>query len=190
MYTRTILIHLAALAWLTNAAPLNINLGAYSPALVVGDGAISFAGAEGAEAAVAGEGAAAGGEEEAEGAAGLGEEENAEAAALAAGAAADEAGQNVADAQTTATVSYLLDTPTLFSGKPSYLLTQVPLSFHQVSRAWARNVCPMFVSKCPNLSSRASGLSFNKRAWIKALGSIGRRGFCVCKETVYVIWSC
>ncbi|KAK4044155.1 hypothetical protein C8A01DRAFT_31757 [Parachaetomium inaequale] len=28
--------------------PLNINLGAYSPALVVGDGAISFEGAEGA----------------------------------------------------------------------------------------------------------------------------------------------
>ncbi|KAL2133068.1 hypothetical protein VTI74DRAFT_2972 [Chaetomium olivicolor] len=33
---------------LTHALPLNINLGAYSPALVVGDGAISFKGAEGA----------------------------------------------------------------------------------------------------------------------------------------------
>jgi hypothetical protein len=29
------------------AVPLNINLGAYSPALVVGDGAIGFNGAEG-----------------------------------------------------------------------------------------------------------------------------------------------
>lgn len=33
------------------AAPLNINLGAYSPALVVGDGAIGFKGAEGESAA-------------------------------------------------------------------------------------------------------------------------------------------
>lgn len=33
------------------AAPLNINLGAYSPALVVGDGAIGFKGAEGETAA-------------------------------------------------------------------------------------------------------------------------------------------
>lgn len=33
------------------AAPLNINLGAYSPALVVGDGAIGFHGAEEGEAA-------------------------------------------------------------------------------------------------------------------------------------------
>ncbi|KAI1773665.1 hypothetical protein F4818DRAFT_442972 [Hypoxylon cercidicola] len=46
----------AALATLAAAAPLNINLGAYSPALVVGDGAIGFNGAEG-EAAT--EGAAA-----------------------------------------------------------------------------------------------------------------------------------
>ncbi|KAI0541777.1 hypothetical protein GGR58DRAFT_497672 [Xylaria digitata] len=38
------------------AAPLNINLGAYSPALVVGDGAIGFRGGEGEAAA---EGAAA-----------------------------------------------------------------------------------------------------------------------------------
>ncbi len=37
---------LLALLTLTAALPLNINLGAYSPALVVGDGAISFEGAE------------------------------------------------------------------------------------------------------------------------------------------------
>ncbi|CZR61377.1 uncharacterized protein PAC_11273 [Phialocephala subalpina] len=35
-----------------SAVPLNINLGAYSPALVVGDGEISFGGAESAEALV------------------------------------------------------------------------------------------------------------------------------------------
>lgn len=41
----------AILAASASAAPLNINLGAYSPALVVGDGEISFAGngAAGAE---------------------------------------------------------------------------------------------------------------------------------------------
>ncbi|KAJ0118730.1 hypothetical protein N8I77_001482 [Diaporthe amygdali] len=39
----------AFLAASASAAPLNINLGAYSPALVVGDGEISFAGAQGAE---------------------------------------------------------------------------------------------------------------------------------------------
>lgn len=41
----------AFLAASASAAPLNINLGAYSPALVVGDGEISFAGngAAGAE---------------------------------------------------------------------------------------------------------------------------------------------
>ncbi|KAK3306688.1 uncharacterized protein B0T15DRAFT_149872 [Chaetomium strumarium] len=39
-----------ALVRLTTALPLNINLGAYSPALVVGDGAISFEGEEGAAA--------------------------------------------------------------------------------------------------------------------------------------------
>lgn len=39
----------ALLAASASAAPLNINLGAYSPALVVGDGEISFAGAQGAE---------------------------------------------------------------------------------------------------------------------------------------------
>ncbi|KAI1456732.1 hypothetical protein F4805DRAFT_458522 [Annulohypoxylon moriforme] len=37
----------ATFAALAAAAPLNINLGAYSPALVVGDGAIGFNGAEG-----------------------------------------------------------------------------------------------------------------------------------------------
>ena len=40
---------LLTLLTLTAALPLNINLGAYSPAIVVGDGAISFGGAEGAE---------------------------------------------------------------------------------------------------------------------------------------------
>ncbi|CCU81256.1 CSEP0039 putative effector protein [Blumeria hordei DH14] len=38
---------LAFLTTVAIAAPLNINLGAYSPALVVGDGEISFGGAEG-----------------------------------------------------------------------------------------------------------------------------------------------
>ena len=44
----------AILAASASAAPLNINLGAYSPALVVGDGEISFAGggAAGAESLV------------------------------------------------------------------------------------------------------------------------------------------
>ncbi|CAJ2506786.1 Uu.00g079720.m01.CDS01 [Anthostomella pinea] len=37
---------IATLAAFAVAAPLNINLGAYSPALVVGDGAIGFEGAE------------------------------------------------------------------------------------------------------------------------------------------------
>lgn len=46
----------AAFTAFATAAPLNINLGAYSPALVVGDGAIGFTGGEG-EAAT--EGAAA-----------------------------------------------------------------------------------------------------------------------------------
>lgn len=40
---------LTALVALTTALPLNINLGAYSPALVVGDGAISFEEREGVE---------------------------------------------------------------------------------------------------------------------------------------------
>lgn len=52
MQTRSILLCLG-LAWFAAAAPLNINLGAYSPALVVGDGEISFGGAEGAAGAAA-----------------------------------------------------------------------------------------------------------------------------------------
>ncbi|KAI0880808.1 uncharacterized protein GGS22DRAFT_192945 [Annulohypoxylon maeteangense] len=43
----TFAVVLATLAAFAAAAPLNINLGAYSPALVVGDGAIGFNGAEG-----------------------------------------------------------------------------------------------------------------------------------------------
>ncbi|KAK2057865.1 hypothetical protein LY76DRAFT_78943 [Colletotrichum caudatum] len=57
------LMTLALLAVGINAAPLNINLGAYSPALVVGDGALTFGGEAEAEAGAggaAGEGAAAG----------------------------------------------------------------------------------------------------------------------------------
>jgi len=74
MYTRSILLYLGALAWLTQGAPLNINLGAYSPALVVGDGEISFGGGE-AEggAAEGGAGGAEGGAGGAEGGAGAGE---------------------------------------------------------------------------------------------------------------------
>ncbi|KAI1372995.1 hypothetical protein F4677DRAFT_448819 [Hypoxylon crocopeplum] len=52
----TFAIIFAVFTALAAAAPLNINLGAYSPALVVGDGAIGFTGGEG-EAAT--EGAAA-----------------------------------------------------------------------------------------------------------------------------------
>jgi len=37
-------LHLLALVTAAVAVPLNINLGAYSPALVVGDGAIGFEG--------------------------------------------------------------------------------------------------------------------------------------------------
>ncbi|KAI5926348.1 hypothetical protein F4810DRAFT_654057 [Camillea tinctor] len=48
----------ATFAVFAAAAPLNINLGAYSPALVVGDGAISFLEEEGAEGAAAAEGGA------------------------------------------------------------------------------------------------------------------------------------
>ncbi|KAK2033524.1 hypothetical protein LX32DRAFT_660494 [Colletotrichum zoysiae] len=40
------LMTLALLAVGINAAPLNINMGAYSPALVVGDGALTFGGGE------------------------------------------------------------------------------------------------------------------------------------------------
>ncbi|KAK1991876.1 hypothetical protein LX36DRAFT_715745 [Colletotrichum falcatum] len=72
MQITSTLMTLALLAVGINAAPLNINMGAYSPALVVGDGAISFDG--GAEAG-AGEGAAAGGR------AGAGAAEGAAAAA-------------------------------------------------------------------------------------------------------------
>ncbi|KAI1465070.1 uncharacterized protein F4812DRAFT_439432 [Daldinia caldariorum] len=43
----TFTIILVALLGSAAGAPLNINLGAYSPALVVGDGAIGFEGAEG-----------------------------------------------------------------------------------------------------------------------------------------------
>lgn len=55
MHTRNVLIFLG-LAWIAAAvpAPLNINLGAYSPALVVGDGAIAFGGGEGEAAAESG----------------------------------------------------------------------------------------------------------------------------------------
>jgi hypothetical protein len=45
------LVFLTIFTTFTVAAPLNINLGAYSPALVVGDGAIGFHGAEGEAAA-------------------------------------------------------------------------------------------------------------------------------------------
>lgn len=47
MVSQSYLIRLAAICAVVNAAPLplNINLGAYSPALVVGDGAIGFEGA-------------------------------------------------------------------------------------------------------------------------------------------------
>lgn len=48
----------ATFATFAAAAPLNINLGAYSPAVVVGDGALTFEGA--AAKAGAAEGAAAG----------------------------------------------------------------------------------------------------------------------------------
>ncbi|KKY29625.1 hypothetical protein UCDDA912_g10450 [Diaporthe ampelina] len=65
MYTRSILLYLGALAWLTQGAPLNINLGAYSPALVVVGGEAEGGQAEG--------GQAEGGAEGAEGAAGAGE---------------------------------------------------------------------------------------------------------------------
>lgn len=59
MHSHSVLLFLG-LAWIASAVPtpLNINLGAYSPALVVGDGAIGFGAAEGG-AAKAAEGAAA-----------------------------------------------------------------------------------------------------------------------------------
>ncbi len=51
MVSVTQLIRLLAVAAVASATPLplNINLGAYSPALVVGDGAIGFEGGEGVE---------------------------------------------------------------------------------------------------------------------------------------------
>jgi hypothetical protein len=55
MHVRTYIFSLALMAIGVQAAPLplNINLGAYSPALVVGDGALTFDGGEEAGAAVA-----------------------------------------------------------------------------------------------------------------------------------------
>lgn len=50
---QTLLVVLGLLSAQLNALPLNINLGAYSPALVVGDGEISFGGATAAAAAAA-----------------------------------------------------------------------------------------------------------------------------------------
>ncbi|KAK6851583.1 hypothetical protein PG990_015279 [Apiospora arundinis] len=48
MYARTaIAMVFATFATFAVAAPLNINLGAYSPALVVGDGALTFEGEAG-----------------------------------------------------------------------------------------------------------------------------------------------
>ena len=55
----TTLVTTLLFAALATALPLNINLGAYSPALVVGDGALSFHGAEGEAGAGAGREAAA-----------------------------------------------------------------------------------------------------------------------------------
>lgn len=51
MYTNSVILAFLA-ATCAIAAPLNINLGAYSPALVVGDGEISFGGGAEAEALV------------------------------------------------------------------------------------------------------------------------------------------
>ncbi|KLU87313.1 hypothetical protein MAPG_06314 [Magnaporthiopsis poae ATCC 64411] len=48
MISQSYLIRLLAIVAVANALPLNINLGAYSPAVVVGDGAIEFEGGEGA----------------------------------------------------------------------------------------------------------------------------------------------
>ncbi|KAK3353410.1 hypothetical protein B0T25DRAFT_518482 [Lasiosphaeria hispida] len=46
MHCQKSILSLAALLAVASALPLNINLGAYSPALVVGDGAIEFEGEE------------------------------------------------------------------------------------------------------------------------------------------------
>ena len=42
MDVKSFIVAVAVLALSAQAAPLNINLGAYSPALVVGDGEIGF----------------------------------------------------------------------------------------------------------------------------------------------------
>ncbi|KAJ9130363.1 hypothetical protein NKR23_g12240 [Pleurostoma richardsiae] len=52
MYFKSATVLLALAATAAQALPLNINLGAYSPALVVGDGEISFGGEATAEALV------------------------------------------------------------------------------------------------------------------------------------------
>lgn len=49
MHFQSFLSTMALIASTATALPLNINLGAYSPALVVGDGAISFEEGQGAE---------------------------------------------------------------------------------------------------------------------------------------------
>ncbi|KAG7287470.1 hypothetical protein NEMBOFW57_006981 [Staphylotrichum longicolle] len=105
------------------ALPLNINLGAYSPALVVGDGAISFEGAE--------EGGAAGGGAEGAGVAqivnalqgaavsGGAAAGNANAAAAAAGAGAGGGGPGVVQA---AAVPVVVDAPTGILDDPTAAL--------------------------------------------------------------------
>lgn len=114
MHTRSVIICLG-LAWLASAvpAPLNINLGAYSPALVVGDGAISFGGEE----------AAAEGGERREGGGG------AEAAGAAAGAgeAAGAGGEAGAEAQQ----QNIANLPVRYM--PTYLTSRKIPIFYQVS---------------------------------------------------------
>jgi hypothetical protein len=56
--TTVIATVIATLATFATAVPLNINLGAYSPAVVVGDGALTFEGAAAKAGAAAAEGAA------------------------------------------------------------------------------------------------------------------------------------
>lgn len=103
MHTRNILLCLG-LAWIASAVPtpLNINLGAYSPALVVGDGAISFGGAEGA--AGAAEGAAAEGAAAGEGAGAAGE--GAGAAGAGGGETTNQENEATASSLTTSAVRY------------------------------------------------------------------------------------
>lgn len=57
MHTTRLLLSFLLTALTVTALPLNINLGAYSPAMVVGDGAISFEEGEAGEGAAGGEGA-------------------------------------------------------------------------------------------------------------------------------------